>query len=338
MKHRRAFTLIELLVVIAIIAVLIALLLPAVQKAREAASRADCANRLKQLGLAVHHYENVNRRLPGLEGQSLYGYSVQAQVLPYIEQEALGRQIDLRQPLFTGSFPAFTGINPAVATAARTPVQAFLCPSDANSPLFGLAVSHVSGTVPFAGTNYVVNTGSGDGPYADLRFRTDGLFWYGSRVRLTDVPDGTSGTLLMSEALLGAGANVTGARPDDAPPRRYANVSAFHQAVNVAPGGLAPPLADGEHANSTRWIGNRGSAWVWGLSYTTSFNAHLPPNSGNPDLAAHGIGWFAARSAHPGGVNALLADGSVRFVADAVEPATWRALSTRAGGETVGDY
>lgn len=162
--RRRGFTLIELLVVIAIIAVLIGLLLPAVQKVRTAAARATSQNNLKQLALALHNYESANGRLPGMQASTgpygnSFGFSVHAQLLPYIEQENLHRLVDFRQPLFTGVWPVSLTLNPAQAPAAATVVKLFLCPADGQEPLF---TTNAGGGV-HAGTNYVVNLGSGRG-------------------------------------------------------------------------------------------------------------------------------------------------------------------------------
>jgi prepilin-type processing-associated H-X9-DG protein len=100
----------------------------------------------------------------------------------------------------------------------------------------------------------------------------------------------------------------------------------------------SPPLTDADYLSVTSFQGQRGAAWIWGLTRHFSFNTYLPPNSRRPDLAAHGIGWYAARSNHTGGVNAGLCDGSVRFVSDAIDLSAWRALSTRTAGEIIGDF
>jgi prepilin-type N-terminal cleavage/methylation domain-containing protein len=149
-SRRRGFTLIELLVVIAIIAVLIALLLPAVQQAREAARRAECKNNLRQLGLALHNYESTFSTLPGLTGSS--SFSVQARLLPYLEQSNLQGLIDFRQPLMTGV--GFNpSLNPLFVVPARTIVPVFLCPSDATSPIFNSVIGVPPTATTFAGLN-----------------------------------------------------------------------------------------------------------------------------------------------------------------------------------------
>src|SRR5688500_9658203 len=154
---RRAFTLVELLVVIAIIGVLIALLLPAVQQAREAARRMSCGNNLKQFGLALLNYEGTHRFFPG-SGVNPNQYSVHTYLLPYLEQKQLGDLVDPSHPLFF--FRGTSTLNPAQAIAAGTPIKTFLCPSDAQAPICSAYIA-----AAFAGTNYMVNGGTGIGVF-----------------------------------------------------------------------------------------------------------------------------------------------------------------------------
>jgi hypothetical protein len=182
------------------------------------------------------------------------------------------------------------------------------------------------------GTSYAVNTGTGIGSYVTIQFPTDGVFWNGSRVKLTEITDGTSNTLLVSQILLGAGSDTTGARPSG-PPRYSANRSSGRSLISTPPGGLNPPLTEAECMTATSWRGARGAGWIQPDLASTGFNAYLVPNSSLPDCLGHGNGWYGARSLFTGGVNVCLGDGSIRFIRDSIPIATWRALATRNGGE-----
>lgn len=328
--RRSAFTLVELLVVLAILGLLLALILPAVQKVRAAADRMRCANNLKQLGIALHHYHNDHQRFPGVGTPSQWAFSVQARLLPYVEQDNLQKLIDFSQPLMVGSGPRMT-LNPVQAPAARTRLALLLCPSDGQDPIF----TQYNGAL-WAGGNYVVNAGTGTEAFYDARHPTDGMFWQDSKTALRDMYDGSSHTLLMSESLLGLGFNTAGSSPADVR-RQHANAGAFARPNPTGPGTI-PPLTLAQCQSATSWGGDRCASWIWGLQHRTLFDTFLPINSPIPDCSAHGMGWYAARSMHVQGVNCLFGDGSVRFVHQGVELTLWRALSTRRGGEPVPDF
>jgi prepilin-type N-terminal cleavage/methylation domain-containing protein len=326
---RPAFTLIELLVVVAIIAVLIGLLLPAVQKVREAAARTRCQNNLKQIGLALHNFEGARGCFPTgywrktwtadpTNPKGHFRWSALAQLTPFLEQAVVYNALDLTVPLYGGGtvqpevipFPQNRG-------PLATLVPTFLCPSD-------------EGRVVIAGqgpSNYVACVGSN--PDGDA-LAGNGIF-YGvnldvtpnAGVRVTDIADGTSNTVAFSESLLGAGGPTqTGATGDVR--RLYKQVTALSQANCDA---------------STTLVTDRGALWADGAYNDGLFNTVLPPNSPTMDCVQHSNpAWKAARSRHAGGVNAVLGDGSVRFVRDGVPAPAWQALGSRAGGEPAGDW
>jgi len=317
---RRAFTLIELLVVIAIIAVLIGLLLPAVQKVREAAARAKCSNNLKQLGLALHSYHDANQRLPAsyanrpdLPSGSFYRWSALALVSPYLEQTAIYNNLDLNSSLYDTT--AGVVVRPQHVPWVRLSIPTFLCPSDVRQT-----------AVPDWGpSNYVLNAGTGanGGSYSN----TDGVFFVGSAVRLTDITDGSSNTAMTAEQVLGSGTPAIPATT----PRPY-DIREYYGWLG------ATPLSDAA-CGSAPGYSDRGSRWADGAGPFTQYTHYAPPNARTADCSGFFGGWKAARSRHAGGVNVGLADGSVRFVRDSIPLPTWQALGTRAGNEPAGgDY
>lgn len=304
---RRAFTLLELLVVTAIVAVLTGLLLPAVQRVREAAARVSCQNNLKQLGLALHnHHAALGRLPPGRGTPTPRIFSAHAHLLPHLEQDALGQTIDYAQPPATFTVPPATVYDGAANfPAAATVMKVFVCPSDP-------AGGRVTGS-PYGATNYAANAGSGTVRSGHL-LDSDGVFFLGSAVRLTDIPDGTSNTAAFGERPLGG----------DDPARVMIELT----------GGTDPtPAACGSPAAPRN--AERGAKWIVGNYGNTLYNHADPPNPPAPDCtnATQQKGRMAARSRHPGGVNILFCDGGVRFVRDGIDTATWQAIGTRAGGE-----
>jgi prepilin-type N-terminal cleavage/methylation domain-containing protein/prepilin-type processing-associated H-X9-DG protein len=346
-RSSSGFTLIELLVVIAIIGILISLLLPAVQKIREAAARMQCSNNLHQMGLAVHNYESANSKIPsaflGNTKPTVYvGYpdyffswSALAQMNPYLEQTAIYNRMDLTQPIYdpTNNY----NISTANQFAMQQIIKIFLCPSDNGQPVTNPGDYGIPTMGP---TNYAVCVGSGTtnggAPYGSP-LNSDGMFMGLKALRLTDVSDGLSNTACMSESLLGQGAEAyTGATPPAPADPRY--VYAYV--------GFGTPVNATTCAAATTWNGNqrRGFTWASGEMRCASYNHFYTPNSANFDCVNNDLttftafAWRTARSRHTGGVNVLFGDGSVHFVVNSVDPVTWRGLSTRAGGEVLGDY
>ncbi len=299
-RHRRiAFTLIELLVVIAIIAILLGLLLPAVQKVRAAAARTRCQNNLKQIGLAVHSYENAHGRLPpgyssravSPNGENLGpGWGWAAHILPFIEQDNLARQIDLSRDI----------TEPIHAVTRATVLPVFRCPADQPQAGDTFALAAGSGTpVTIAFASYVACGGT----YEVSLFpdTNTGLFLRNSKFRLTDIADGTSNTLFVTERCRMRSPRTTW-------------TGALTGAVNPP---INPALEDEE-------------AQTFVLFQTGTEDETRTPNNGLLHVED-------ASSLHAAGVNALFGDGSVRFVRDRIQPAAWVAIGTRAGGEVVPD-
>lgn len=334
------FTLVELLVVIAIIGILVALLLPAVQAAREAARRMQCSNNLKQWSLGCQNYHGTYNSFPfGRIDPASGGYrwSMQASVLPYIEQANVYNIIDYTNP---------NSINDPKVTGARIPLN--VCPSDTdrmtNSADPQNAVGH-------GRTSYRGNGGSNTGwilsgaviNIAASPERNDGVFVTNQSVRIADVTDGTSQTAIIAEALLGDGAQGRISIPGDyfevpygpADPTPADRDLLYQACVNLAPTAATP-----------QWS-YAGRYWYIGNYAVSRYNHVMPPNGKSCVVSGPGAlnvrmnykgTATTASSRHPGGVMLTLVDGSVRFVASTIDLNVWRSIGSRNGGEVVGEY
>jgi prepilin-type N-terminal cleavage/methylation domain-containing protein len=302
-RRARGFTLIELLVVIAIIGILVALLLPAVQAAREASRRMSCTNNLKQIGLTMQIYHSTFKVFPVARNPFPLVHSSLARLLPYCEQLNLQQLVDFSTPLNT----------PTNVAASTMPVSLFVCPSDIGN-------GRVPGMLD-AGSNYVANNGTGMIGYG-LIASGDGVFTQ-SPQGFRDLLDGSSNTAAFSESLLGKGTASSGSIPMD--PRR--------EVLEVAGGNDTTPAACG--AGSGTWSGKRGGKWIDGHYGNTLYNHFYTPNPPQWDCGngSHNKGLSTARSLHPGGVNVVSCDGSVRFVSNSVTRIIWQAFATRMGCE-----
>ena len=326
------FTLVELLVVIAIIGILIALLLPAVQAAREAARRMQCTNNLKQITLALHNYHDACNSFPAVGGHGgvnsvvSYWVSIFVRLLPYIEQTA---RADLFNSATVGSYP-YSGMWTATTEeGCRGPLSAFLCPSDGTQ--FNFANDGRVGA-----TNYVVSYGDSNiGAHvlgdAGRRGLVGGQWVYRS---MGSIADGTSNTVAFSETLIGTtgmdsrlGRGIAEVPPTGVPWIENIGICASRRGPNKTVLSLRDTSP-----------GGRGNSFAMGSALYVGFMTILPPNSphccdfGGGGVVHDSASLYSAASNHTGGVNVSRIDGSVQFVSETVN-----ALSPGIDLATVGD-
>ena len=358
-QHRsiNGFTLIELLVVIAIIGILVGLLLPAVQAAREAARRMSCSNNLRQVSLALHNYESTYSKFPRWSGTDV-DFSVQARLLPFMEQSSLHEQLDYSKPAFTGPFNAKVP-TPQFATAFATPIAMFLCPSDPSPATTTMLVS--GNSYSYGGINYMISFGSGKDKYYDHRWPTDGVVYQNANTGFRNFLDGTSSTVVASETvrsfgndmtlpagkipqrpyrftLNGSGGvnsalqSVSGLKATGAPWTGFVDSNGMIVNANLA--SVWPTFTGWRGGNSTALRG-RGISWAFSGAINSLTNGYLPPNSQIPDLVTHHTGYFAPRSYHNGGSHVGMGDGAVRFLTNSIDTDLHRSLHSCNGGETI---
>jgi prepilin-type N-terminal cleavage/methylation domain-containing protein/prepilin-type processing-associated H-X9-DG protein len=324
-----AFTLIELLVVIAIIAVLIGLLVPAVQKVRAAANRMACANNLKQIGVGIHNLHDAYHYLPPAGGWFPYAGNATAQagqgygpvtmhLLPFIEQQSLLEQLAPYNANGTwypyyGVASGYWNANPTAVSARKTRVSTYVCPSD---PSVGHWVGNGGGDglgIGLADCSYGCNfyvfgkasliTAAPQDEYLNPY----GSAWQGRPVIPKSFPDGTSSTILFADKYAGCGANSSGVAV-------YGSVW-WHVSGQVGPYFAIP------YFGGSLYQGSNSAVYLW------QQNSDPWQTSCNHDLA---------QSGHPGGLNVVLADGSVRFVNNGMSQATWSQACNPSDGQPLG--
>jgi prepilin-type N-terminal cleavage/methylation domain-containing protein/prepilin-type processing-associated H-X9-DG protein len=302
-NHQRyhGFTLVELLVVIAIIGILVALLLPAIQAARESARRAQCMNNVKQIGIAMHLYHDTHSELPAGARGCCYGTWANY-ILPYLEQGAL-----------LGTWTDAVYLNAVNRNFITTRISDYTCPSD-------LPAVATTQSVPIPNHNYAANYGNtvyGQHPFQGVEFYgapfgnvlnpdPNGSRPYMGHAKFKQITDGLSHTLLVSEIVQGQNNDLRGRIVGYSDGGAFTGWNTPNAALpDIMPSGCVSPPVDPVN----------------------------PPCAIQPGTATTNPRYLASRSRHPGGVNSLLADGAVRFYVDSIELQVWRAMTSTKGAE-----
>jgi prepilin-type processing-associated H-X9-DG protein len=341
------------------------------EKIREAAARMSCSNNLKQIGLAMHNYHDANQSLPpGLvaivggtakypkAGPHDWQWGAFAVLTPYLEQATVYNIMDLTTPYYVNGL-----ISQSNVQGVLTNEKIFLCPSDMGAPCssalgpqvylptnpatYGFPNGYPNGGL-FGPTNYCTALGSGGpGPAGDpigslhygWPYNADGAFYANSKVRITDVGDGLSNTAFLSESTMGVmGTENAQAQPPGDPMLAYRLLYSF-----TGPDGPTNPTTC---AAPIAWNASnaRGFSWTKGELRCTAYTHWYPPNAPVQDCirglkaaqyVSVAVGFKTARSYHTGGVNVGFGDGSVHFIPNGIDQATWQAMGTINGGEVV---
>ena len=352
-RDRSGFTLVELLVVIAIIGILIGMLLPAVQQVRAAAQRVSCANKLRQIGFAVHNYESALQAFPvnqvgpgrsdGSGGFESGYYSWLVPLLPFMERDNLHSQFDLSISNGDGDGFSMSDTHPN-AVAAGTRVEAFLCPSDitADDNLW-------MGTANPGSSNYAGNMGwpseatgfSGErapGQFSGvirLENPSEPVQWHGaSTVGFSDIEDGSSNTAMISERLVQTGVSSLELRTGD--PRVSSKHVVPRQPEPLENIAFRVRASTDTHVLESAYVGR---SWSSGFSLTAPVYVHVTtPNTllGHyTESQAEGDFLIAPSSRHIGGVNLVRSDGSITFINDDIDQNAWWALGSRNDGQEI---
>jgi len=326
---RRGFTLIELLVVIAIIGVLIALLLPAVQSAREAARRSQCTNNLKQIGLALHNYVSTHDALPPSGARGNIGnnwiepqnFSMKARMLPYLEQNTAYNALNFSLPAWWTNNLTING-DPYQNTVRLMKITSLLCPSDAEGPIVNGAVNNYPNCM---GLNRYNNGWVSSG----IAYETGGDFAVNKVRTFASISDGLSNTAAFSEWVKG---------------KQYNNKHGLHIVYENGPSSTSIPQGTLGDVNitlnkmcqtaplpalGTSMWDYKGEYWL--CHYNGRGGGYSHVNGPNQKACMEGDetdSFVGASSMHPGGVNVLMCDGSVKFIKNSVNISTWHALGT----------